>query len=80
MKTVAERIKEIANIYKQLENLGLNENTCQKIKDFKTIANQYVRDGLSVSGSIKLFEIHRDMFYTLTSQEHLSSHVMLKSR
>lgn len=77
-KTISERIAEIKLIYEKLQNLGLNEEVCPGIKEFKGIANTFVKEGVSLSGKIKLQSIDRTLVYILSIRSHITSSVALK--
>jgi len=78
-KTITARISEIKLIYEKLQNLGLDSEVCPGIKEFKEVANSFVKEGVSLSGKIKLPEIERTLVYTLTMQSHIDSNVVLKN-
>ena len=72
------RVQEAINLYKQLYDLGISEAVCPGVKDFKAILNDFVKNGQSLSGKIKLPEINRQIVYILTMQPHIISSVSLK--
>lgn len=78
MKSISDRISEIKLIYEKLNKLGLNPSNCPDIQNFKEVANIFVKDGLCVSGSIKLEDINRELIYIFSNQSHIISSVMLK--
>jgi hypothetical protein len=77
-KTISERISEIKLIYEKLQNLGIDGEVCPEIKNFKEIANTFVKDGISLSGKIKLQSIDRTLVYILSIRSHITSSVALK--
>lgn len=77
MKTLQERLKEMLNIYEQLRDLGLDEHVCPGLLKFKKDANDFTKEGISISGKIKLIEIDRDFVYVLSTQDHITSHAKL---
>lgn len=77
MKSITERLNEIINIYKKLDELGINEKVCINIKKFKDIVNNFVKNGESQSGKIVLIEIQRKLHYKLSIQDHVESTVSL---
>lgn len=79
LKPLQERLKEIIILYQKLYDLGLNENVCQSINEFKVVANRFVKSGQSESGKIKLKEINRVLVYLLSNQPHIVSSVTLTS-
>lgn len=78
IKNQEDRLTEVINLYRQLNDLGVTTDSCDGIKEFKKIANTFVKDGFSSSGKIKLFEIDRVLAYTFTMQPHIASSVTLK--
>lgn len=77
MKSLENRLNEIKNIYKKLNELGISEDVCSNIKTFKKIANDFVKNGESQSGKIVLIEIQRILYYILSKQKHVESTVKL---
>jgi len=77
MKEFKERFEEIKEIYKKLNDLGLNIDI-NGIKEFKVIANDFVKNSISASGKIKIPEIGRELIYILSTQSHIVSYVSLK--
>lgn len=77
MKSLENRLNEIKNIYKKLNELGISEDVCSNIKTFKKIANEFVKNGESQSGKIVLIEIQRILYYILSIQKHVESTVKL---
>ena len=54
LRTKEERVSEILEIFKKLKGLGLNTQI-DGIVDFKKITNEYIENGGSYNGSIKLY-------------------------
>ena len=79
MKSLEERLEEMKQIYVKLNDLGITEQTCCGISKFKVFANDFVKNGISYSGSIKLQEINRKLVYILSTQKHIVSNVVLQS-
>lgn len=77
MKSQNQRLDEIIEIYKKLNELGLNIDICG-INEFKKIANEFVKNNISSSGKIKIPEIERELIYILSTQSHIISSVSLK--
>ena len=77
MKNLQERLKEMLNIYEQLRDLGLDEHVCPELTKFKKDANDFIKEGISISGKVKMQEIDRDLVYVLSTQDHITSHAKL---
>lgn len=77
-KTIGERISEMKNIYLQMYDLGIDEHVCEGMRQFKEVANRFVKEGIGASGRIQLHEINRDLVYILSTQPHVVSSVVLK--
>jgi len=77
-KTQNDRLCEVIGIYKKLTELGISEEVCPGISIFRKVANTFVKEGVSLSGKIKLTEIERELHYLLSKQAHIESSVMLK--
>ena len=77
-KTMKNRLDEMLNIYKQLEDLGINENVCEEIRNCKRAANNFIKSGTSETGKLKLKEINRYLIYNFTMQPHVESYANLK--
>jgi hypothetical protein len=76
-KPVEDRITEVMEIYKKLESIGLGPGV-EAIDDFRTIANQYVRSGVHVSGAIPIRGTNRVLCYNLSSSKKETCAVVLK--
>lgn len=78
-KPLPQRLAEVAALYRQLDGLGLSPEF-PGIRQFREIANAFVRDGTGASGRIPLPEAGRTLVYRLTTQPHLVSDVVLRMR
>lgn len=78
-KSMEDRLSEIKTIYSKLIELGLSDKNCSNLKEFKIICNDFVKNGVSASGKIKLNEVSRVLIYVLSLQPHITSNVVLKS-
>jgi hypothetical protein len=77
-KSMEKRLAEVKTLYKHLFDLGLSDEVCPAIKEFKMICNDFVKNGIGSSGKIRLHEINRDLVYILSMQTHITSNVTLK--
>jgi hypothetical protein len=76
-KSLEQRLVEVQSIYRQLNDLGLS-NEHEGVATFKKIANDFVKDGTSASGSIPLRGLKRKIVYILTMRPQIVSSVTLK--
>lgn len=76
-KTKEVRLKEMLVIYGKLRDLGLNEEVCAGLKEFKSVVNRFVKEGFSMQGRIQLYEINRVLEYRLSVLPHIQSSVNL---
>ena len=77
LKTKEERLTEIIEVIKKLNNLGLND-TIPGIKEFKTILKEFVQNGESCSGKIKLTTAKRIIIYSLPKTKGRNININLK--
>lgn len=63
-KTIQDRLTEVVSIRKKLDLLGLTK-AISEIKEFQKILSQYVRDGESYSGNIRIPDTNRILKYIL---------------
>ena len=61
-KSKEERLKEILELRKKLHSLGLTEKVNGISELFKLMSN-YVKDGIPITGKIKLLEAKRHVIY-----------------
>lgn len=76
-KDAKTRLDEAMTIYKKLSGLGISEDVCPGIKEFRDILNEFVKHGHAASGKIKLPEINRKLVYILSTQPHIVSSASL---
>ena len=55
LKSREDRVKEIVEMTKKLRNLGL-DNKLDEIKQFNNICREYIDNGESIQGKIKIIE------------------------
>jgi len=77
MKDLPERLREMKEIYKKMEELGIHKRF-ECMKPFYEHVQEYIKDGNSVSGKIKILEIQRILYYNLTSSSGRESSVLLR--
>ena len=81
MKSSKEKIMEIIEIYSKLNSLGLNEEICLGVGEFKKIANEFIRTNINqqnLNGKIKLVEIDRELVYSLDIHPNIKSYAFLR--
>ena len=76
-KTVGVRISEMRTLYEQLDVHGLTDRF-EGVQEFKKIANEFVRDGQSRSGKLRLEGLEHDLEYVLTKNPNKVSSVVLR--
>lgn len=74
------RLLEVMSLYQQLKDFGLEESVCEGIREFKGLANKFVKEGYSMSGKIYLREIKRDLIYVLSMQPHITCNITLRNK
>lgn len=77
IKTKLDRINEIIKIKKKINQLGLSEEH-SGIKEFYIYCREYVDNGNSKSGKIKLKGLKRELNFKLSISEHINCNVILK--
>lgn len=76
-KEKSERLREVINLFKKMNDLGLNEKY-KEIKEFNIILKQYVKDGIYKEGKINVYGTKRQINYTLPEKEGKEISVLLK--
>lgn len=77
VKTQVERIKEVIEIKKQINNIGFPKEY-EPLKEFDNHTNLYVKEGIAWSGKIKFPEYGRCLHVILTTKQHLYCNAILK--
>ena len=77
-RSISERIEEMKKIYIELEKLGLGDQF-DEIKEFRIVCNKYVREGTSISGSIKIPNLMRKLVYNFPSSSYQKCIACLKT-
>lgn len=77
LKTFEERQIEIKELKDKIENLGLNDNF-EGIDKFYQLLDQFVNEGLDLSGKIEIPGVQRIIVYELYVQSQKSNQVNLK--
>lgn len=77
MKTKNERVREVINLIKKLNELGLNDNY-DGIEEFKSILKQYVADGIYKQGKINVLGTKRQIRYMLPEKADKEISIVLK--
>lgn len=75
-KSQSERLKECIELRKQINDLGLE--CLSDLDPLFLIMNDFVRNGTSASGKIKMPSVHRIAEYTFTNNPQIVSSLVLK--
>ncbi len=78
MKSASEKLKEIIDIFNKLKELGISDDLCKDLKNFRKISNDFIKSDTSFQGKIRLIEIDRELVYLLSVQPNIQSHAYLK--
>lgn len=76
-KSLAERTKEMIQLYQQLQNLGIYRQF-EEMEEFYTAANEFIKNKIGCSGVIRLPMLQRDLHYQLIIFHPQPSNVLLK--
>ena len=77
LKTFEERQTEIKELKDKIENLGLSDNF-EGIDKFYQLLDQFVNEGLDLSGKIEIPGVQRAIVYELYGQSQKFNQVNLK--
>ena len=77
LKTKVDRIREIVEVTKKLRNLGLDQNY-EGIIEFNKITREYIEDGESRQGKIKILGTKRILEYILPRRKNTEITIKLK--
>lgn len=77
LKTKVDRIREIVEVTKKLRNLGLDKNYVG-IAEFNKITREYIEDGESRQGKIKILGTKRILEYILPRRKNTEITINLK--
>ena len=75
-KTKGERVMEIVKAMKKIKELGIPDTT-PGIIEFKKVTNQFIEDGIAVTGKVSLEEYGRMLCYILTNHNSKESTIAL---
>ena len=76
-KDKGERVKEVVNVIKKLNGLGLNNNY-EGIEEFKIILKKFVEDGIFKQGKIDLPGTKRQIYYSFPERSGNEISIELK--
>jgi hypothetical protein len=76
-KSLKDRLDEVINLYKQLQQLGLHSHI-EGIHSFQTLANEFVKSGVPQTGEIPLEGTKRILCYKLSNKKHVISDIVLR--
>tara|TARA_B100001093_G_C26305459_1_gene791245 strand:- start:140 stop:427 length:288 start_codon:yes stop_codon:yes gene_type:complete len=77
LKSREDRVREIIEVIKKLRNLGL-DNKFEGIKEFNKITREYIEDGESRQGKIKILGTKRILEYILPKRKNTEITINLK--
>jgi hypothetical protein len=75
-KNKGERVMEIVKAWKKLKEIGFPDET-PALVEFKKITNQFIEDGVAVTGKIPMLEYDRMLCYILTNHRKKESTIAL---
>ncbi len=75
-KTKGDRVMEIVKAWKKLKEIGFPEDVPSLI-EFKKIANQFIEDGIPMTGKIPMEGFNRTLCYILTNHKQKESTIAL---
>jgi hypothetical protein len=78
-KPVDVRLKEMLDVYKELDKHHITEYNCLGIGEFKELANAFIKDGTEAKGVIQIEEIDRNLEYSLINFVGVASVVVLRA-
>jgi hypothetical protein len=76
VKTKSQRVAEIVKSWRKLRELGLTDELPALI-EFKKVTNQFIEDGIAVTGKIPMPEWDRTLCYMLTNHSIKESTIAL---
>lgn len=76
-KPLEVRLQEVTEVYAAVEALGLPDDL-PGWKEFRAIANAFVKDGVAASGTLPIPGTKRALQYTLSMQPHVKSMAVLR--
>ena len=77
-KTKVQRVMEIVKAMKKIRELGFPDET-PALVEFKKITNQFIEDGIPVTGKLPMEEYDRMLCYILTNHNSKESTIALMS-
>ena len=77
LKSKTDRVIEVIRVIKKLRNLGLDDKF-EGIKEFNKITREYIDDGESRQGKIKLIGTKRILEYILPKRKNTEITINLK--
>ncbi len=77
-KTKGQRVMEIVKAFKKIKEIGFPDDT-PALVEFKQISNQFIEDGIPVTGKIPMEGYDRMLCYILTNHNLKESTIALMS-
>lgn len=68
--TAYKRLEKALETKRALVSMQITEETCNDLKLFSAILNEWVKDGKYAEGKIKLPEVNKKIVYKLTSPKY----------
>ena len=75
-KTKGQRVMEIVKAFKKIKEIGFPDDT-PALVEFKKISNQFIEDGIPVTGKIPMEGYDRILCYILTNHNLKESTIAL---
>jgi len=76
-KSLGERLKEMVQLYQQLQRLGI-EHQFEEMEEFYQSANRFIKEKKPASGIISLPSLQRELHYELFLYHPKPSEIYLK--
>lgn len=77
-KTKEQRVQEVATIMQKFNEFGLPIEH-EALREFVKIAQGFADNGYAASGRLKLTGFSRNLVYLLSTQPHITSHIILEN-
>jgi len=78
IKETNVRVSDVLKIMEKLKGLGITKMTCPDLEEFTSKAGQFIKEGKSIAGTVKLTGCKRILIYNLISSNDIESSACLK--